>query len=51
MSEFLFFIIGVMLGGCISLMILSCFQINRINAYESEIRKLKAQISKERKYQ
>ncbi|MBE7002104.1 MAG: inseCt neurotoxin 1c [Ruminococcaceae bacterium] len=50
MSELLFFIIGLLLGGCISFVILCCFQINRINAYESEIRKLKAQLSKEGKH-
>lgn len=50
MSELMFLIIGLLLGGCISFVVLCCFQINRINDYESEIRKLKAQLSKDGKH-
>lgn len=49
MSEFLFFIIGLLLGGCIGIMLLCGFQINRINDYEYQIRKLKSQLTKEQK--
>ena len=51
MNEFLFFFIGLLLGGSVSFVILCSIQLNRINAYEAEIRKLKAQISKEGKHQ
>lgn len=50
MSELMFLIIGLLLGGCLSFFVLCCFQINRINDYESEIRKLKAQLSKDGKH-
>lgn len=49
MSEFLFFIIGLLLGGCLGIVILCGFQLNRINDYESQIRKLKSQLAKEQK--
>lgn len=39
------FIIGSMLGGLLSTVVLCCFQINRTNDYEQEIRKLKAQLA------
>lgn len=47
MSEFLFFLIGLLLGGCLGIILLSGFQLNRVNAYEAQIRKLKAQLAKE----
>ena len=34
--------IGFLLGGCVSFCILGCMQINRINDYEDEIRRLRA---------
>lgn len=49
MSEFLFLIIGVLLGGCIGVMLLCGFQIDRINDYEYQIRKLKSQLAKKQK--
>lgn len=49
MNEFLFFLIGLMLGGCLGIVILCSFQLNRINDYEWQIRKLKAQLAKEQK--
>ena len=49
MSEFLFFLIGLLLGGCLSIILLCGFQLNRVNDYESQIRKLKAQLAKEQK--
>lgn len=40
--EIAMLIIGLLLGGCISFCILGCMQINRINDYEDEIRRLRA---------
>lgn len=39
------FIIGLLLGGCVALVILCCMQINRISRYEQEIRKLKEKLN------
>lgn len=39
------FIIGSMLGGFLTTVIICCFQINRTNNYEQEIRRLKAQLA------
>lgn len=47
MSEFLFFLIGLLVGGCVAFVVLCCLQINRINALESEIRRLRSQHPKE----
>ena len=49
MSTFLFFLIGLILGGCVAFVVLCCLQINRINETEAEIRRLKAQLAKEAK--
>ena len=40
--EIAMLIIGLPLGGCVSFCILGCMQINRINDYEDEIRRLHA---------
>ena len=40
--EIAMLIIGLLLGGCVSFSILACMQINRINDYEDEIRRLRA---------
>ena len=40
MSELLFFLLGMMLGGCVMAVMLCCLQINRIRAYEAEIQRL-----------
>ena len=40
--EIAMLIIGLLLGGCVSGCILGCMQINRINDYEDEIRRLRA---------
>ena len=40
--EIAMLIIGLLLGGCVSFYILGCMQINRINDYEEEIRRLRA---------
>lgn len=43
------FIIGSMFGGLLSTVVLCCFQINRTNDYEQEIRRLKAQLDNYKK--
>lgn len=30
MSEFIFLIVGLLLGGCVSFLVMSCLQINRL---------------------
>ena len=39
--EIAMLMIGLLLGGCVSFCILGCMQINRINDYEDEIRRLR----------
>ncbi len=39
------FIVGLLLGGCVALVILCCMQINRICNYESEIQRLKEKLN------
>ena len=43
---FLWFFLGMMTGGCLSVMIMCLFQINRCNYYEQQIRKIEEQIKK-----
>ena len=40
-------IIGLILGGCITTILLCCFHINRINYYEQTIKSLKEKLNKE----
>lgn len=40
--EIAMLMIGLLLDGCVSFCILGCMQINRINDYEDEIRRLRA---------
>lgn len=47
MSELLFFLLGMMIGGFVALVMLCCLQINRINMYEAEIRRLRRQNKRE----
>ena len=37
-------IVGLIVGGCMTLTVMSCFIINRYNDYESEIRRLRAKL-------
>ena len=41
MREMLFLLLGMVVGGFVATVLLCCLQINRINAYEAEIRRLK----------
>lgn len=46
MTELAWLITGVLLGGCIDITVMCCLQLNRVNAYEAEIQKLKEQLKK-----
>ena len=41
----LIFIAGLVTGGGVAVMLLSCLQINRVNDYKSEIRKLQNKLN------
>lgn len=40
----LWFFLGLLLGGCIGVVVMCLFQINKCNYYESEIRRIEEQI-------
>lgn len=40
-------IIGLILGSCITTVLLCCLQINRVNYYEQTIKSLKEKLNKE----
>ena len=46
MIEMLFILIGMVLGGLVTFVILCCFQLHRINRYEAQLQRLKAQAQK-----
>lgn len=46
MVDCLIFIAGLVMGGGIAAIFLSCLQINRLNEYESEINKLRSELNK-----
>jgi len=48
MSELAWLVVGLLLGGCIGVTLMCCLQLNRVNDYESEIRKLKSQLNKDK---
>lgn len=41
MREVLFLLLGMVLGGIAATVLLCCLQINRINGYEAELRRLR----------
>ena len=43
-------IVGLFVGSCTTLTVMSCLIINRYNDYESEIRRLKAKLENKDKY-
>ncbi len=49
MTEFVWLLVGLLLGGCIAIGILCCMQINRIGRYEQEIRRLKNELRQKEK--
>lgn len=44
MTALLWFLAGLLIGGCIGTVVLCCVQINRANHYEREIRQLRSQL-------
>lgn len=42
MSEFIFFIIGLLLGGCVGVTLMCCLQINRLNKTASVRKEVEA---------
>lgn len=40
MSELVWLLVGLLIGGCVATVVLCCVQINRVNEYEQEIRRL-----------
>ncbi len=46
MTEFVWLLVGLLLGGCLGVGIHCCVIINRTGYYEQEIRKLKAQLDR-----
>lgn len=40
MSELVWLLVGLLIGGCVATAVLCCVQINRVNEYEQEIRRL-----------
>lgn len=44
MASLLWFLAGLLIGGCIGTVVLCCVQINRANRYECEIRQLRNQL-------
>ncbi|WP_434311188.1 hypothetical protein [Hominifimenecus sp. rT4P-3] len=45
MSELAWLLAGLLIGGCITATVLCCVQINRISAYEQEIRRLRQKLN------
>ena len=42
MSEFIFFMVGLLLGGCVSTVLLCCLQINRLYKTDSMKKEVEA---------
>ncbi len=45
MAEFLWFLSGLLIGGCMVSVILCCIQVNRRNEYEQELRRLHKELN------
>lgn len=46
MIEFVFLLIGLLVGACLGIAVLCCMQVNRICEYEKEIERLKKELNK-----
>jgi len=44
--EILWFVIGMMVGGCVSTFLMCCLSIHRINKYEAEIHRLRNMVER-----
>lgn len=47
MFNFLCFLMGLVLGSCVTFTVMCMLQINRISEYEAEISKLKSQLDED----
>ena len=45
MIEFLWFLVGLFIGGIVTTLVLCCLQISSNNEYEAELRKLRSQLN------
>ena len=43
---FLWFFLGMMVGGCFGVFLMCCLSIHRVNKYEAEIRRLRSIVEK-----
>lgn len=43
---FVWFVLGLLTGGCIGIVIMCLFQINRLNEYEKQIREIEDKVNK-----
>ena len=46
MTALVWLLVGLMLGGCVSILMLCCMQYHRTEDYEDEIRRLQDELSK-----
>ena len=44
---FVWFMLGLLVGGCIGIMVMCLFQINRLNEYERQIREIEEKVKKD----
>lgn len=47
MTEFLWFFVGLLIGGIVTTLVLCCLQLKRLNEYEAEIEDLKSKLNTE----
>lgn len=45
MSELVWLLVGLLIGGCVAMVVLCCVQINRVSEYEHEIRRLRQKLN------
>lgn len=45
MTEFLWFFVGLLIGGIVATLMLCCLQLKRLNDYEAEIQDLKSKLN------
>lgn len=45
MSELVWLLVGLLIGGCVATAVLCCVQINRVSEYEHEIRRLRQKLN------
>ena len=45
MSELVWLLVGLLIGGCVATAVLCCVQINRVSEYKQEIRRLRQKLN------